>query len=85
LSSCKVEYIALKKAVKEVLYLLNIFNYINNNLKLEYTNSIPQIIVNNKSVIKLGENPKFHKSVTRIDNAQPIDVTADASYISKGY
>jgi hypothetical protein len=24
-------------------------------------------------------------SVTRIDNAQPIDVTADASYISKGY
>jgi hypothetical protein len=42
---------ALKEAVKEALYLSNIFNYINNNLNLGYTNSIPKIMVDNESAI----------------------------------
>jgi hypothetical protein len=60
---------ALKEAVKEVLYLLNIFNYINNNLNLGYINSISKIMVDNESVIKLGENPEFHKRSKYIDIA----------------
>jgi hypothetical protein len=30
LSSCEDEYIAMKEAIKEAIYLANIFNYINN-------------------------------------------------------
>ena len=58
---------ALKEAVKEVLYLLNIFNYINNNLNLGYTNSIPKIMVDNESAIKLEENSEFYKRSKYID------------------
>ena len=61
LSSCEAEYMALKEAVKEAIYLSNIFNYINDNLKLGYTPSIPKIMVDNQSTIRLGENHEFHK------------------------
>ena len=67
LSLCEAEYMALKEAVKEALYLSNIFNYINNNLNLGYINSIPKIMVDNESVIKLGENPEFYKRSKHID------------------
>ncbi|KAI7974601.1 hypothetical protein EIK77_004065 [Talaromyces pinophilus] len=69
LSSCEAEYMALKEAVKEAIYLSNIFNYLNDNLKLGYTPSIPKIMVDNQSTIRLGENPEFHKRTKHIDIA----------------
>ena len=52
LSIYEIEYIVLKEASKKAIYLLNIFNYINNNLNLKYTTSISKILVNNKFIIK---------------------------------
>jgi hypothetical protein len=69
LSICEAEYIALKEVIKEVIYLSNIFNYINENMNLGYTPSILKILLNNESAIKLGENPKFYKRSKYIDIA----------------
>jgi hypothetical protein len=38
-------------------------------LNLEYTNSIPKIMVDNESAIKLGENLEFYKRSKHIDIA----------------
>jgi Reverse transcriptase (RNA-dependent DNA polymerase) len=67
LSTCEAEYIALKEAIREGIYLANIFNYINNNLHLGYPNSIPTILVDNKAAIKLAYNPEYHKRSKHID------------------
>ena len=40
ISSYKAEYIVLREATKEAIYLGNIFNYLNNNLRLNYTISV---------------------------------------------
>ena len=69
LSTCEAEYMALKEATKEAIYLSNIFNYINENINLGYTSSIPKILLDNESAIKLGENPEFHKRTKHIDIA----------------
>ena len=58
---------ALKEAIREGIYLANIFNYINNNLYLGYSNSIPTILVDNKAAIKLAYNPEYHKRSKHID------------------
>jgi hypothetical protein len=53
--------------MREGIYLASLFNYINNNLYLGYTPSIPTILVDNKAAIKLGQNPEFHKRSKHID------------------
>jgi len=67
LSSCEAEYMAMKEAIKEAIYLANIFNYINSQLDLGYLYNIPTILVDNESAIKLGQNPEFHKKSKHID------------------
>jgi hypothetical protein len=67
LSSCEAEYMALKDATKEAIYISNTFNYINNNLSLGYTTSIPKILVDSDSAKKLAENPEFHKRTKHIE------------------
>jgi Reverse transcriptase (RNA-dependent DNA polymerase) len=67
LSTCEAEYIALKEASREGIYLANIFNYINTNLDLGYTHNKPTILVDNKSAIKLAYNPEYHKRTKHID------------------
>ena len=67
LSSCEAEYMAMKEAIKEAIYLANIFNYINIQLGLGYLPNIPTILVDNESAIKLGQNPEFHKRSKHID------------------
>jgi hypothetical protein len=66
LSSCEAEYMALKDATKEAIYLANIFNYLNNKLELGYTPSVPKLLVDNTSAKKLAENPEFHKLTKHI-------------------
>lgn len=67
LSSCEAEYMALREAVREGIYLSNIFNYINKELDLRYTYSIPLILVDNQSTIDLSHNPEYHKRTKHID------------------
>ena len=58
---------ALKEAVREAIYLNNLYNYFNNSLKLGYSISTPVLLVDNTSAIKLAENPEFHKRTKHID------------------
>ena len=58
---------ALRDAVKKAIYLNNMLNYINNNLKLGFNIKTPLILVDNTSTIKLAENPEFHKRSKHID------------------
>jgi hypothetical protein len=67
LSTCEAEYMALKEAVTEGIYLANIFNYINKKLILGYIYSILLILVDNQSTIDLSENPEYHKRTKHID------------------
>jgi hypothetical protein len=67
LSSCEAEYMALKEATKEAIYLNNMLNYINNHLELGYTDTIPIILIDNEGAKKLAENPEFHKRSKHID------------------
>jgi seryl-tRNA synthetase len=53
--------------MREGIYLAGLFNYINNNLHLGYTPSIPTILVDNKATIKLGQNPEFYKRLKYIN------------------
>ena len=66
LSSCEAEYMALKDATKEAIYLANVFHYLNTRLELGYTPSIPKLLVDNTSAKKLAENPEFHKLTKHI-------------------
>lgn len=67
LSSCEAEYMALKEATKEAIYLHNTFEYLNINLNLLYQPTIPKILVDSSSAKKLAENPEFHKRSKHID------------------
>ena len=61
LSSCEAEYIALKEATKEAIYLANIFNLLNIELDLQYIKSVSTILVDSDLAKKLAENPEFYK------------------------
>ena len=67
LSSCEAEYMALKDATKEAIYISNTFNYVNTKLELGYTTSKPKILVDSNSAKKLAENPEFHKRTKHIE------------------
>lgn len=42
-------------------------DYFNNSLNLNYTVTIPKILVDSDSAKKLAENPEFHKRSKHID------------------
>ena len=67
LSSCEAEYMALKEATKESIYLTSVITYINTKLHLYNTSNTPTILVDNKGSLKLAENPEFHKRTKHID------------------
>ena len=67
LSSCEAEYMALKEASKESIYLNNIISYVNNTLQLDKSDNTPTILVDNQGSLKLAENPEFHKRTKHID------------------
>ena len=69
LSSCEAEYIAFKEAIKEGVYLNNIFLWLNNNLGIKVIYKIPPILIDLASAIKLAKNPKFYKRSKYIDIA----------------
>jgi hypothetical protein len=67
LSTCEAEYMALKEAVKESLWLYRFITFIDNSFKLKLNTNIPKILCDNEAAIKLAENPEFHKRSKHID------------------
>ncbi len=67
LSTCEAEYMALKEAVKEGLWLYRFITYIDQILLININLQIPKILCDNESAIKLAENPEFHKRSKHID------------------
>lgn len=70
ISTCEAEYIALKEAIKEAIYLNNSIKEITKASKLPNSTTIediPPILVDSQSAIKLAENPEFHKRTKHID------------------
>lgn len=58
---------ALRKALKEAIYLSNMFQYLNSTLNLGYNTKPPTIFCNNTSTIKTNKNPEFHKKIKHIN------------------
>ena len=67
LSTCEAEYMALKDSGKEAIYLYNVLNYINSELKLNSIVNKPILITDSQSAQSLAENPEFHKRTKHID------------------
>ena len=63
LSSCEAEYMALKEAVKEFIYLINILK----SLDIHKDNSSYYLFSDNQSAIKLAKNPEYHSKSKHID------------------
>ena len=58
---------ALKDSGKEAIYLYNVLNYINSELKLNSIVNKPILITDSQSAQSLAENPEFHKRTKHID------------------
>ena len=69
LSSCEAEYMALKDATKEAIYLNNTIQHLKDVLKIkDIKGCIPTtILTDSMSAMKLAENPEFHKKSKHID------------------
>lgn len=67
LSSTEAEYMALKEAIKEAIYLFNLLNWLNKNLSWGYEIETPIVFEDNQGALKLAENPSFHKRTKHID------------------
>ena len=67
LSSYEAEYMALKEATKENIYLNNTIKYLTSKLQLYRNTNTPIILVDNQGSLKLAENPEFHKRTKHID------------------
>ena len=67
LSSCEAEYMALKEAIKESIYLNNLLSFYNKFLELKISKEIPKLLTDSESALKLAENPEFHKRSKHID------------------
>src|SRR5213083_2319518 len=68
LSSCEAEYMALREAIKEAIFLSSILGWLEKEPKLgSLLPSIPPVLTDSESARKLAENPKFHKRSKHID------------------
>ena len=67
LSTTEAEYMALKESSKEGIYLFYLIKSAINLLSLDMPKKVPIIFEDNKSSIKLAENPEFHKRTKHID------------------
>lgn len=67
LSSCEAEYMALREAIKESIYLNNLIKYYFTLLKIRTPQDIPMLLTDSESALKLANNPEFHKRTKHID------------------
>jgi len=69
LSSCEAEYMAMREAIKEVIYLTNMLKWLNNALNLGLDLKVMPLLTDSDSARKLAENQEFHKRTKHIDIA----------------
>jgi len=67
LSSYKAEYMAIKEAIKEYLYLINIFKQLEIKELLKLNNQEFYLFIDNKPAIDLANNPEHHSKTKHID------------------
>ena len=67
LSSCEAEYMAFKEAIKESIYLNNLFKYYLDLILQIDCQEIPRLLTDSESAMKLANNPEFHKRSKHID------------------
>ena len=70
LSTCEAEYMALREATKEAIYLSNILKWLKRERQLGITvSSVTPIamLTDSDAAIKLAENPEFYKRSKHID------------------
>lgn len=68
-SSTEAEYMALKEATKEGIYLYNLVNWFNEKLGWKLNLEKPIVFEDNQGALKLAKNPGFHKRMKHIDIA----------------
>lgn len=56
LSTIETKYVSANEAAKEALWLYRLFN------EIVVLKSVPKLLVDNESAIKLAKNPEFHKN-----------------------
>lgn len=61
LSTTEAEYVSASEAAKEAVWLYRLFN------EIVVLKSVPKLLVDNESAIKLAKNPEFHKRSKHID------------------
>jgi len=74
ISSCEAEYMALKEACKEAIFLFEMLKWLENKLEsklkplgdISPSKTVP-ILTDSQLAMKLGENPEFHKRSKHID------------------
>jgi len=68
LSSCEAEYMALREAIKEAIFLSSMLGWLEKEPKLGcLLPSTPPVLTDSESAQKLAKNPKFHKRSKHID------------------
>lgn len=67
LSSTEAEYMALKTATTEAIYIARVLTYITNSISIKLVNSIPTILVDNQGARDLSANSQHHERTKHID------------------
>ena len=67
LSSCEAEYMALKEAVKENLYLNNLIKELPYYIRDLFDKEIKTIYTDSQSAIELAKNPLYHARTKHVD------------------
>jgi hypothetical protein len=70
LSSTEAEYMALKSATQEAIYISNMLKWLNNNItSLKGVKIDPIVLIDNLSAEQLSENSTHHERTKHIDIA----------------
>ena len=70
LSSCEAEYMAIRDTARELVFISNVYTYINNAIfNSNYRVKIPPILTDNEAALKISYNSEFHKKTKHIDIA----------------
>jgi hypothetical protein len=83
LSSCEAEYMALKEAIKEHIYLINLLKQLN-----IYNSEKYYLFCDNQPAIDLANNPEYHSKTKHIDiqyhfvREKILEKVIDLNYIS---
>jgi len=67
LSSCEAEYMAIKEAIKEYIYLINIYKQLQILELLNIKNPEFYLFTDNKPAIDLANNPEHHAKTKHIN------------------